>query len=104
MMTQAPDSVRNSARRRHTFDIVAGHEWGDCADAVGRGDQEACKMTWSRWRAVLAVGLSLGAGARAEGPSFDCGVASAPIERVICGDAGLAAADASMATAYAALR
>src|SRR5215470_5125847 len=109
MMTQAPDSVRNSARRRHTFDIVAGHEWGDCADAVGRGDQEACKMTWSRWRAVLAVsalavGLSLGGGARAEGPSFDCGVASAPIERVICGDAGLAAADASMATAYAALR
>jgi uncharacterized protein YecT (DUF1311 family) len=66
-------------------------------------------MRWSGWSAALGlsalvVGLHLGGGARAEGPSFDCATASAPIEKVICADEGLAKADAAMAEAYGALR
>ena len=37
------------------------------------------------------------------GPSFDCAKASNPVERAICGNAGLAAADRILGSAYATL-
>src|SRR5215813_5133755 len=71
--------------------------------------RKPAKMRWRSWAAALglsalAVASHLGQDARAEGASFDCAAASAPIEKVICGDEGLAKADAAMADAYGALR
>lgn len=66
-------------------------------------------MAWRGSRgvpaAIVALLLVWGSGsAKADGPSFDCAAAKAPIERLICADPALSQADADMAKAYQALR
>ncbi|HVI89516.1 MAG TPA: lysozyme inhibitor LprI family protein, partial [Dongiaceae bacterium] len=65
----------------------------------------AWRGSWG-WLAAIALLLSAWghAPASAAGPSFDCTVAKAPIERLICSDSGLSQADADMTQAYKALR
>jgi uncharacterized protein len=53
-------------------------------------------------RIVLACALLVPCIAAAQ-PSFDCGKASTPVERTICGDAKLASADRELSTVYGAL-
>ncbi len=61
-------------------------------------------------RLLIALGLALCAAASASaatdaaGPSFDCSRASGEIERAICADPQLAAADRTMGELFAALR
>jgi uncharacterized protein len=58
----------------------------------------------TRMKLRLAFILALLApGAAVAQPSFDCGKASTPVERAICGDAKLAAADRELANVYGAL-
>jgi uncharacterized protein len=52
----------------------------------------------------LLIGLCSTPALAQTGPSFDCAKAASPIEKAICGDAGLAKADREMATAYAELQ
>jgi uncharacterized protein len=52
---------------------------------------------------ILLVLLLLAPGLAVAQPSFDCGKASTAVERAICGDAKLAAADRELAGVYGAL-
>jgi uncharacterized protein len=51
-------------------------------------------------RMLVAATVVLLAPAADAAPSFDCAKASSPVEKLICADAGLAAADSSLAAGY----
>ena len=60
-----------------------------------------CRAAWPRLAIMAAIALpSLLPSHRSNAASFDCGAASAPRERLICGDAELSLADDSLAAAF----
>ena len=62
-------------------------------------------MRRSRLMSVAASAALFAAGsAQAAGPSFDCGRATAPVEKLICGSPGLSELDTQLATAFRAKR
>lgn len=52
------------------------------------------------WTAVVVWALALPAVAAAEGPTFDCAKAEGEVEKLICGDASLAALDRKLDGVY----
>jgi uncharacterized protein YecT (DUF1311 family) len=54
-------------------------------------------MRWLDLAALIAVSAAAG---NAATPSFDCGKAATPVEKLICSDSGLAAADGKLAAAF----
>jgi uncharacterized protein len=57
-------------------------------------------MTRERFACIVAIALAMPAVALAQGPAFNCAKAQGEVEKLICGDAALAALDRQLNSVY----